>query len=281
MQDASHHYYSIFDQPNRTRHEWLNFFWHHGNALCHPSILVRKKCYDECGFYRNGLAQLPDLDMWVRLCMQYEIRVIPDKLVRFRVRSDEMQISGNRPETRIRVLFEQLQVLDNYLKIASYSELVKVFPAAEKYHRAAGCDIGYVLGMLALETQSANPAVQLFGLEQLFTAISDPVRAANIKELYGFAHKDFIALTARYDVFSGEAISRLSSRLAEQQRAVEALVAEVGEKAQAVQAASAQVAEIERSKAWRVAMALRRLRLAVLPAQSARARTIRRFLKRP
>ncbi|MGB7962187.1 MAG: glycosyltransferase family 2 protein, partial [Propionicimonas sp.] len=26
----------IFDQPNRSREEWLNFFFYHGNALCHP-----------------------------------------------------------------------------------------------------------------------------------------------------------------------------------------------------------------------------------------------------
>ncbi len=27
-----------FEQPNRTRFEWLHFFFHRGNALCHPII---------------------------------------------------------------------------------------------------------------------------------------------------------------------------------------------------------------------------------------------------
>ena len=66
--DKFHPYNNIFEQPNRTRHEWLNFFFYHGNALCHPSLLIRKICYQDCGAYRYGFAQLPDFDMWVRLC---------------------------------------------------------------------------------------------------------------------------------------------------------------------------------------------------------------------
>lgn len=40
--DENHFYSSIFNQPNRTRQEWLNHFFHKGNALCHPSVLIRK-----------------------------------------------------------------------------------------------------------------------------------------------------------------------------------------------------------------------------------------------
>jgi glycosyltransferase involved in cell wall biosynthesis len=152
FKDESHFYYKIFDQPDRSRFDWLNFFFYRGNALCHPSILIRKKCYDECGFYRNGLAIYPDFDMWVRLCLKYEIHVIPEKLIRFRVRSDERHISGNRPDTRKRGEFEYLQVLDNYLKIPGFQELVKIFPAAQEYYCEEGCDIGYVLGKVAIET---------------------------------------------------------------------------------------------------------------------------------
>ena len=85
FEDSSHFDTNIFDQPNKTRHEWLNFFFYRGNALCHPSILIRKKCYADCGFYRNGFVQMPDLEMWVRLCLKYEIFVIPEKLIGNRV----------------------------------------------------------------------------------------------------------------------------------------------------------------------------------------------------
>jgi glycosyltransferase involved in cell wall biosynthesis len=78
LNDFSHFYSIIFDQPNRTRHEWLNLFFNRGNALCHPSVLIRRECYDRCGLYRFGLAQVTDFDMWIRLCMKYEIYVLPE-----------------------------------------------------------------------------------------------------------------------------------------------------------------------------------------------------------
>ena len=51
---------------------------------------------------------------------------------------------------------------------------------------------------------SASPALQLFGLNLLFEVISNPRRAASVAELYGFTHKDFIALTGAHDTFALE-----------------------------------------------------------------------------
>jgi glycosyltransferase involved in cell wall biosynthesis len=127
LNDTSHFYSNIFDQPNRTRHEWLNYFFYRGNALCHPSLLIRKRCYSDCGPYRFGLAQMADFDMWIRLCLKYEIRVLPEKLIRFRVRGKEANASGNRPETRIRGATEFYQLFAHYLKLDSFEEFVTVF----------------------------------------------------------------------------------------------------------------------------------------------------------
>jgi glycosyltransferase involved in cell wall biosynthesis len=203
LDDDEHHYFDIFNQPNRTRHEWLRFFFRHGNALCHPSVLIRKSCYADCGLYRYGLAQVCDFDMWIRLCLKYEIHVLPEKLIRFRVRDNEANASGNRPETRLRVRYEYYKLLPNYRKLSQFEDLVKVFPSAEKYDRKEEADMGFILGMIALEEKSLI-FTRLFGMDLLFEAISDPMRAANIKRLYNFDYKDFIALTGVNDVFSHE-----------------------------------------------------------------------------
>lgn len=203
-------YTDVFNQPNRTRHEWLRFFLNKGNALCHPSILIRKLCYQDCGLYRSNLAQLPDLDMWIRLCLKHEIHVLPEKLIRFRVRDNEANTSASRPETRIRTIYEFYKLLPNYLTLTSFNDLTKVFPSAEKYNRNEETDIGFALGMAVLE-QRSFPFTQLFGQDLVFEAISDPVRAANIKRLYDFDHKSFIALTGQHDVFSREEINTIFS----------------------------------------------------------------------
>lgn len=213
LNNPEHFYFNIFDQPNRTRHEWLNHFFYKGNALCHPSVFLRKKCYEECGCYRLSLAQLTDFDMWIRLCLKYEIHVLPEKLVRFRVRDNEANSSGNRPETSIRHTYEFYKLLSNYRKITIFDDLVKIFPSAVRYDRKEETDIDFVLAMVALEEKS-SAFRQQFGLDLLFEAISYPIRSANIERLYDFDDKSFKALTAQHDVFSREVVSSLmASRL--------------------------------------------------------------------
>lgn len=211
LADEKHSYFNMFDQPNRTRHEWLRFFFISGNALCHPSVLIRRACYEDCGLYRYGFAQLGDFDMWMRLCLKYEIHVLPERLIRFRVRDNEANASGNRPETRIRVTYENYKLLPNYRKIKSFDNLVKVFPFAEKHNRNEETDIDFALAMVALE-EKPFAFTPLFGLDLLFEIISDPKRAANIKRLYDFDYQSFIALTGQHDVFLREAREELAAR---------------------------------------------------------------------
>lgn len=124
INDPSNFFYSIFDQPNRTRHGWLNFFFYNSNALCHPSVVIRKECFQRCGSYRPGFKQIPDLDLWVRLCLQYEISIIQDKLIQYRILSDSSNLSGKRPDSQNRFRFEFLQVLQHYLAIPDFKELI-------------------------------------------------------------------------------------------------------------------------------------------------------------
>jgi len=203
LDDKTHPYNHIFNQPNRSRHEWLNFFFYHGNALCHPSLLIRKICYQDCGAYRYGFAQLPDFDMWVRLCLKYDIHVLPEKLVRFRVRAGELNVSGNRADGRIRQQFEYLQIYENYLELKIPEDIIKVFPNAQKYIKPNGFDGRFALAMVFLEANKFN-TTNLFALQLLFQALNEPERAKKINDLYGFDAKNFIELSAKYDVFSIE-----------------------------------------------------------------------------
>lgn len=76
---------AVFKQPNRSRFTWIRELIESGNRLCHPSVLIRREVYDKVGQYNNFYRQLPDLDMWLRVLQHYEIFVMPEKLVRFRI----------------------------------------------------------------------------------------------------------------------------------------------------------------------------------------------------
>ena len=117
--DPSHKDTAVFRQPNRPRQEWLRHFFDHGNALCHPTVLIRRRCYDEVGFYDPRLAQVPDLDLWIRLAMKYEIHVLDEPLVRFRILDAQRNASAARPEVVIRDAWERRHVLDRFLAITA------------------------------------------------------------------------------------------------------------------------------------------------------------------
>lgn len=76
---------SVFSQKNRSRFAWQRSLVERGNCLCHPSVLIRKSVYDSVGLYNNYLRQLPDYDMWLRVVQKFEIHVMAERLVRFRI----------------------------------------------------------------------------------------------------------------------------------------------------------------------------------------------------
>lgn len=276
LQDQNHVYYRIFEQPNRTRHEWLNYFFYHGNALCHPSILIRRKCYKDCGFYRYGLAQLADFDMWVRLCLKYDIHVLPEKLVRFRVREGEANSSGDRPEVHIRGQFEFLQVYSNYLSIPDRDEFLKIFPDSSTFFEEEEFDIPFALAMTAL---SSPPHIgKLFGMQLLFDMINDVERAKKIERIYGFRNLDLIEVTAQHDIFSVITLPELQRQLTDRNAQVQERDVQVQERDVQVQALTAQLHEISISKVWRVAVMLRRIRVFLLPPGSLRTRIAKKLV---
>jgi len=215
VKGKDHLYYKLFDQPNRSRFDWLNYFFFNGNALCHPSVLIRASCFAKV-HYRNGLGQLTDFDLWVQLCLHEKIHILPEKLVQFRIRNDHANTSGDRPDTRIRTEFEFLQVLEHFRRIPSSEELVKIFPQTKKYIHPKIADIRYPLGMLAISS-GVNKPTRLFGLNLLFEVLNDPKLVKDLQTYHGFNKKAFVALTGKYDLFSDEALHVLRTRLAEQE----------------------------------------------------------------
>lgn len=125
--DPSHKDHAVFRVDNRPRHAWLRYFFDRGNALCHPTVLIRSAVYRQVGGYDARLAQVPDLDMWIRVCMQFDIHVIPEALVAFRIRDGLQNASAGRPEVVVRDAWERAVVLRHYLRLPE-AELLCVFP---------------------------------------------------------------------------------------------------------------------------------------------------------
>jgi len=157
-------------------------------------------------------------------------------------------------------------VLNNYKNLLTFNELKNVFPGVNKYYREGREDIGFILGMIALDAKSYQ-VVNLFGITLIFEALDDKNRMRRIFDLYNFSYTDFIELTAKHDIFSVEPVRNLGNQLAESN-------AQLAESNTQVQTLANELQEIKKSKVWRVALFLRRLRVLIFPSSSLQFRLV-------
>ena len=203
-----------FNQEDKSRWQWLNQLFHEQNHLNHPSVLIRKQCYQDVGGYRYGLAQTGDAEMWSRVLIKFPIHVIQEKLTIHRKFSDKSNTSGDRIEAVIRASNEWNVLRENFLSISRFEDIVATFPHLERYKSQGGYDNKFLLAMACLYETKQRSAWQL-GLKWLFELINDKTRYKKIRELYSFTYMDFVRLTAEFDVYFVEWDKQIAEREAE------------------------------------------------------------------
>lgn len=209
--DKNHFYFKVFDQKNRSRHQWLRSFFLYGNSLCHPSVMIRRQCYQDCGLYSKGLAQIPDFDMWIRLLFKYEIYVVPEKLIQFRILSDNKNSSSGTNMNFSRYLSELSYVLRNYLKIKSLKDFYFIFPEAKKNKEILKYkNVVYSFALMCLKHKPTKVHVK-FGIDLLIELINSGKVEFNSKKI--------ISLNCQYDFFNLQANEELQQANEELQQA--------------------------------------------------------------
>ncbi len=265
--DENHKDYRVFDVANRSRSAWLDHFFRYGNCLCHPSLLIRRSCYTALGTYDPRLAQLPDFDMWVRLCARHEIHILTERLVEFRILDGERNASAARPEVLAREPWERLHILRHYLRRDLAEQVTPMTPPGHpESPDATPPHIRLAWTALAIGT----PAHRAFALEILHHALESGLPP--VAGLPDF--RDYLRLTGATDVFWQQGMSichRLQSEL-EQNRQVatveqthaqtllaqQALLHQQRDALQsALETAQAQLQELQTSRSWRLTAPLR------------------------
>ena len=217
--DKEHAYQKIFIQQNKNRFEWLkHLFW--GNCLCHPSILIRKVCYEITGLYDERYAQLPDWDFWIRLCMRYDIHIITELLTKFRVHKNEQNASGNRLDAMTRFHLETTQVMRNYLNPLVIENFLKIFSLVTNVPEAGVSVviekiepelIPFFIAKMAIQIDQAAP--KYFGLDLLYKMCSNPETAQKLKSKYSFDFNSLTGLASQQDIFGIVRVGEMEARL--------------------------------------------------------------------
>ena len=209
---TDHPYHHVFEYKNKTRTEWLNHLFWHMSSFCNPSSLVR----NEKNFIKfdRRFFQLSDFKMWLNVCKQKNLYVLPEKLTKFRLRrTAQNSMSSLTVEKAIRNKNESYFTAREFLPFTKDAqEFLKIFPEAEKYQVNGEIVTKFAFAELCL--QHAQPTYKNLGLEILYQLLQEKKSAEKIKKLYNYTEKNFIADTGKYDSFGANLeLKKLHSEL--------------------------------------------------------------------
>ena len=208
----NHHYKNVFNQKNRSREEWLNHLFWNSNCFCHPSILARN--HPQYFPHNSFLFQLPDYFTWINLLQKKNIYVLEEELIKFRLRRENQNsVSSWSLENLIRVNNEEYFTAREFLPILKNKNFfLNVFPEAKKFLIDGKISTDFAFAKMCLEKTS--PAFQKLALEILYDLLHNENKRRLIETLYGYAEKNFIQDTGKFDVFgTREKLSILNCRL--------------------------------------------------------------------
>ena len=102
---------NIFNYENRDKAFWLREIYLSGNHFCHSSVLIRSDIHHQIGEYNIAYRQLHDMDLWVRLLLQYNVFVLDEPLVKYRFVTNANNVSRNTEINNFRLYNEAEEVI--------------------------------------------------------------------------------------------------------------------------------------------------------------------------
>jgi glycosyltransferase involved in cell wall biosynthesis len=178
---------NIFNKPNRSRWEWLNYFFYHHNTFCDPTVLARRDVYTVIAPPDPRFPIAGDFNRWVRTALHYEIFIIPEILLNFRIHGKNA--SGKWFGLQPKISWQLLLILRNYLEINNLDDLRRIFPGSFEGMKLDPDLIPYYIASLALQIPSFTYSA--FAVEILSDLLADPVKTEKLQKNHGFSHHDF------------------------------------------------------------------------------------------
>lgn len=114
----------MFCGDNMGQNQWIRKLLLEGNYFCTPSACIRRELLKKTGYYRYGLVQLHDYDLWMRLLSEGSVYILQEKLTYY---SRLNQNIVNSIETQNRYRHEKQWIKENYLEKLSKDRFINIF----------------------------------------------------------------------------------------------------------------------------------------------------------
>lgn len=195
-------FFEIFDQKNRSQGQWLKKFFLEGNCLCHPSVLIRRECYNEIGLLDNRYRQLPDFDLWIRLCQKFKLHVMPEKLVRFRLLPEGQNASNQTKTNKTRDLNEFYFIMQRFFDNMPMDIFIDGFHEFLRnpiINNQAEYECAKAFVYLDCKVPWLARCYHLIAFQKLYCQLAEDSCKKILKEKYSFDEKSFMALSPSID----------------------------------------------------------------------------------
>lgn len=181
--------------PDWRRESVLRHFFFEGNCLAAPTAMMRREAVRKTGLFDPRLLQTQDYDYWVRLCLRFDISVVEEKLVGYRIRAQLGNLDANTTGKAARIQWELAKVLQGFGGCGDRGLLLRAFPELSD-HFAAGLGIWAAMGLLAV--QAPQHWTRVFGIETLYRELGEEEGARQL-EAAGLDIPRFYRLLAEVD----------------------------------------------------------------------------------
>lgn len=181
-----------FDTENMSSSEWIVKLFLNGNYFCAPGALIRKAVLERTGFYKLGLVQLQDYELWLRILADYEVHILDEPLLKYRkfLNSTTNLSAYSEPQSR-RDRHEFTYIQSEYLKSLSNQRFTQCF--RNLFLNKAACAEGELeceKGLLLYRT--GNP----YWIQFMMKLIENKECRERLENTYGISLKSFYEMNS-------------------------------------------------------------------------------------
>ncbi|MDH6099002.1 glycosyltransferase [Anabaenopsis sp. FSS-46] len=190
------------NHPNRSRTEILRYLFFNCNYINAVTGFIIRDLLVDAGLFNLASLQLQDFEMWIKLVKKYEIHILPEKLIKYRIRDNQANLCMN-PANQPRTEFELYQIYKDIFNNVSVEMFKQSFSNEIRNINFSG-HIEYKLEQAFIYLKHNLHYIRAVGAEKLFRLLQNEQILNIAQQKYNFSLTEFYSITKNLDFINSK-----------------------------------------------------------------------------